>query len=232
MSRGIIYLSGGMEKAVDLGASWRYECGTRLNEIDYTPLDITALDKAYTLMYGQVYLADDNNNLLQYKSNIRRQFIYTDIELIKHHSDAVVALYDEAFRLGAGSFAECQAAYDLEKPLFLVSAYGSMSDIPAWLKALTTRIFFNFEDLYKYLDWLPRNILKIDTYGNHHTQRQYLCSLCGDVFEKTKQHFVSKISPLYCKGCVEVVAKTREQHTDRYDFAVGYMEGIKKRFVQ
>jgi hypothetical protein len=225
MTRGVLYLSGGMQFAENLGEGWRIECGNGIKKIGYTPLDITALDKAYTAAHGQVYLSKDTKNFLQYKSNIRRQFIYTDIRLIKDNSDAVIGYYDESFRRGAGSFAECQAAYDLEKPLFLVSAYPDIvKEVPGWLKALSTRIFTNFEDLYKYLDSLPVGILKIDRYGNHHAKSQYLCSLCGDVFEKSKQHYVSKISPLYCKPCVEVVRKTREDHADRYEFAEHYLD--------
>lgn len=225
MTRGVLYLSGGMQYAKNLGEGWRIECGAELNKIGYTPLDITHLDKAYTAAHGQVYLSKDTKNFLQYKSNIRRQFIYTDIRLIKDNSDAVVAYYDESFRRGAGSFAECQAAYDLEKPLFLVSAFSDIvKEVPGWLKALTTKIFTSFDDLYVYLDALPQGILKIDRYGNHHSEHHYLCSLCGDVFEKSNQHFVSKVSPLYCKSCVEVVQKTREVHTDRYEFIVKYLE--------
>jgi len=229
MSKGTIYLSGGMEKAVENGLQWRKECAISLNSLGYTPLDIAAFDLAYVEKHGPVYLDKDPKNYLQYKSNIRHQFIYTDLRLIIDNSDAVIAYYDQSFKDGAGSFAECQCAYDNEKPLFVISAF---EHIPSWLKSLSTKVFYNspvtgFRDLYVYLDTLPKGILKTDRYGNHNSGNQYLCSLCGDTFEKTKHHFVSKVSPLYCMRCVEIVQTTREEHADRYQFIVEHMEKNK-----
>lgn len=218
---GLIYLSGGMEKSADLGAQWRANCSKELIKRNFLPLDITALDVAYTKAHGVVYMSKDSKNYLQYKSNIRHQFIYTDLRLIIDNSDAVIAYYDESFKNGAGSFAECQISYDHQKPLFIVSTF-SEDNVPSWLKALSTKLFFSFSELYTYLDSLPQGILKVDKYGNHHSNNHYLCSLCGNVFEKSKHHFVSKVSPLYCIDCVDLVQKTREQNVDRYEFCLQY----------
>ena len=217
---GKIYLSGGMERAVDLGSGWRIKCSEELNHMNFMPLDITALDKHYTAIHGKVITGD---NELQDKSNIRHQFIYTDLRLIIEDADAVIAYYDEAFKNGAGSFAECQCAYDHDKPLFIVSAFPK-EQMPSWLKALSTKIFFDFEDLYDYLAKLPKQILVVDRYGNHSSGNQYLCSLCGDTFEKSKHHYVSKVSPAYCKRCVDIVLTTREKHADRYEYISDYLE--------
>lgn len=222
MSKACIYLSGGMQFAVNNGTGWRKECSLKLMELGFTPCDIANLDLEYKKVHGPVYL--DDASTLQYKSNIRYQFIYTDLRLVRDNCDAVIAYYDQSFKDGAGSFAECQCAYDNEKPLFVVSDFGH---VPGWLKSLSTKVFYTFVELYAYLEQLPPGILKIDTYGNHHAKNHYLCSLCGDVFEKTKHHFVSKISPLYCKGCVEVVQKTREENADRYQFITEFMKSNK-----
>jgi hypothetical protein len=224
MNKGTIYLSGGMEKAVENGAQWRKVCSLALDHMGYTPLDIAALDLEYIKKHGPVYLDKDPANYLQYKSNIRRQFIYTDLRLITDLSDAVIAFYDQSFKDGAGSFAECQCSYDNDKPLFVVSAF---EHVPSWLKSLSTKVFYSFEELYLYLHNLPDGILKGDRYGNHSSLNHYLCSLCGEVFEKKKHHFVSKVSPLYCKSCVDVVMKTREEHADRYQFIAEYLEANK-----
>jgi len=143
------------------------------------------------------------------------------LRLVKDNCDAVIAYYDQSFKDGAGSFAECQCAYDNGKPLLVVSDF---EHVPGWLKALSTKVFYNFSTLYGYLEQLPDGILKTDKYGNHHSANHYLCSLCGETFEKTKHHFVSKISPLYCKGCVDIVQKTREENADRYQFISEFME--------
>lgn len=220
MTKSKIYLSGGMEAAAENGMRWRRGCSVMLDSMGYQPVDIAALDNEYIKAHGKVYIKDDETHLLQNKSNIRRQFIYTDLKLIIDVCDAVIAYYDQSFKDGAGSFAECQCAYDNEKPLFVVSAFER---VPSWLKALSTKLFYNFDDLYQYLVSLPRDILKGDRYGNHSSTNQYLCSLCGEVFEKKKHHFVSKVSPLYCSSCVDVVTNTREQHADRFEFISNYI---------
>jgi hypothetical protein len=221
---GSIYLSGGMERAVEHGAQWRRECSLALATMGFLPLDIAELDQAYIKKHGPVYLDTDPKNFLQYKSNIRHQFIYTDLRLIVEDADAVIAYYDQSFKDGAGSFAECQCAYDNAKPLFVVSV---LPHTPSWLKSLSTKLFTDFRQLYVYLDSLPNGILKQDRYGNHSSISHYLCSLCGEVFEKKKHHFVSKVSPLYCKSCVDLVINTREKNADRYQFIAEYLENCK-----
>ena len=76
---------------------------------------------------------------------------------------------------------------------------------------------------------LHKTIAKRDAYGNHHSGTHYLCSLCGTAFEKGKTHFVSKVSPLYCKTCVDIVKTTFESHADRYQFFLDYLEAESKR---
>jgi hypothetical protein len=222
--RGNIYLSGGMQFADDLGAGWRQLCGERLKEMGYYPLDIAELDIAYTAAHGELYRFTTDEELLERKSNIRKHFIFTDLQLILNDSDALIVLYDDSVRLGAGTISECQVAYNQDLPIFLINTYPSLEDVPGWLQALTTKIFSNFDDMYDYLDRLPSNVLKRDIYGNHHSGTHYLCSLCGDAFEKRKQHFVSKVSPLYCKPCVDIVESTFESHKDRYQFFIEYLE--------
>lgn len=223
--RGNIYLSGGMQFAQDLGAGWRTLCSDRLREMKYFPIDIAEMDKKYTERHGQLYFMGDKSNHLQYKSNFRRHFIHADVQLVLNDSDALIVLYDESVRRGAGTTSEIHEAYRNDVPVFLVSAYEDwLNEVPGWMQSETTKIFSNFEELYTYLDKLPFGILKRDLYGNHGSQNKYLCSLCGSVFEKTKQHFVSKISPTYCNQCVELITKTREGHVDRYEFILDVLE--------
>lgn len=225
LDRGNIYLSGGMQFAKDLGASWREEASKHLKRMKYFPLDITALDVAYSQRYGELYLPTADDSHISFKSNIRKQFIFSDLSLIENDSDALIVLYNESARRGAGTISECQYAYNHHIPIFLVSDYPDIvKDVPGWLQALSTKIFTNFEDLYKYLEELPFGIIKKDVYGNHRSGHNYLCHLCGSVFKKEKNIFVSKIAPLYCKSCVEVVTHTHERYKDRYEFFVEYLE--------
>ena len=224
-NKGQIYLSGAMEHASDgtLGAGWRAKLSQALTKMGYQPLDITAMDVAYQAEYGDLFNVDKlyYGEELQRKSNIRKHFISADLKLLENDTDAMVILYDEGVQKGAGSLSECQHAYNLGIPIFLVNGLGEgMDGLPGWLVALTTKIFDNFDWLLLYLDDLPTGILTKDVYGNRSTGHQYLCSLCGSPFTKNKHHYVSTISPLYCGGCVEMVAETNEAHPDRYEFFV------------
>lgn len=223
---GNIYLSGGMQFAPDgLGADWRRECSIRLKEMGFFPLDIAELDLAYANAHGHLYRFLDDDQLLQRKSNIRKHFIDTDIALIRNDTDAVIILYDESVRRGAGTTSEVHEAFMLDIPVFLLNSYGDLKEVPGWMQAETTKIFNTWEEMYAYLKQLPPGILKRDVYGNRRSGQHYLCSLCGTVEEKHKAHFVSKVSPLYCKSCVELVKTTFEQHLDRYQFFLEYLEG-------
>ena len=226
---GNIYLSGGMQHKSDLGAGWRQECSKRLKEMKFFPVDIAALDIAYTEKHGHLYRFLSDQELLQRKSNIRKHFIDTDINLIRNDCDAVIILYDESVRRGAGTTSEIHEAFMRDIPVFLKNDYKSLDDVPGWMQAETTRIFAEWDELYSYLAALPEGILKRDSYGNRRSGMHYLCSLCGAVEEKHKTHYVSHVSPLYCKVCVELVKTTYETHYDRYKFFLEYLEQEAER---
>lgn len=222
---GNIYLSGGMQFAKDLGAGWRKEVAQWLKDLGYFPIDIGALDEAYSSEHGH-FLRDINGcEPLQRKSNIRKHFIETDLQLVVNDSDALIVYYDGSARRGAGTVSECMVAYQHDIPIFLVSAWEDWeSEVSGWLQALTTKIFTTFYDLHEYLKELPPGVIKRDVYGNHHAGDHYLCSLSGEVFKKNKMHYVSKVSPLYSKKSVEVVKQTYEGHVDRYQFILQLLE--------
>lgn len=224
--RGNIYLSGGMEYADGLGAGWRANTSRVLKSLGYFPIDIAELDIAYQKNHGDI-MGDirfqTTRSEVQRKANIRFHFIETDCRLIADDSDALIVLYDESARRGAGTISECQVAYDLGLPIFVVSAWEDWkNEVPSWLHALSTKVFTDFEDLYEYLERLPEGILIRDQYGNYSSGDYYLCSLTGEPFKKSSQHFVSKIDPLYSKEAVEVVRHTHEEMKNRYDFFVEY----------
>lgn len=222
---GNVYLSGGMQHAPALGAGWRELCSARLKEMGFFPIDITALDVAYTKQHGELYRClSSDSDLLQRKSNIRRHFVDTDIALVKNDTDAIIALYDESVRRGAGTTSEIHEAYTLDIPVLLMNSYGVLDEVPGWMQAETTKIFTSWTDLYDYMEQLPDGILRRDSYGNRRSGNYYLCSLCGKVEQKHKTHFVSAVSPMYCKSCVDIVKTTHESHRDRYAFIIESLE--------
>lgn len=226
--RGNVYLSGGMQYTEDMGSGWREICAKKLKELGYFPLDICELDRAYAKKNGELlYESTDISRAvnvateLQAKSNIRKHFVRADLDLIERDSDAVIVLYDEAARRGAGTISEAQHAFNRDIPIFLISEYENWTqEVPGWLQSLATRSFRSFDDLYQYFAELPDGILIKDRYGNRHVGDQYLCSLCGTAFQKRKHQFVSKVSPLYCSPCVNLTATTWEQLEDRYEFFI------------
>jgi len=222
--KGNIYLSGGMQHAQELGVGWRDICSVRLKELGYFPINIAALDIAYTEANGELYRYIKDEELFQRKSNIRKHFVDTDVSIVRNDTDAVIILYDDSVRKGAGTTCEIHEAFMADIPVFLLNTYGEMLAVPGWMQAETTKIFNQWDDLYEYMSALPDKILRRDVYGNHRSGSQYLCSLCGEVEMKHKSHFVSKISPLYCKSCVEIVKATHESHADRYSFIIEYLE--------
>lgn len=234
--RGNIYLSGGMQFAENLGAAWRELCSAKLKSMRYHPLDITELDVAYSKAHGERFILSQRGEQHQhyvFKSDIRKHFVQTDLNLIQHMTDALIVYYDESARRGAGTISECQFAFNLNMPIFLVSAYEDMiKEVPGWLQGLTTKMFNSFEDLYAYMEALPEGILKKDLYGNHRSGNHYLCSLCGETFSKRKHLFVSQVVPLYCKSCVDIVAQTNESHKNRYEFFMEHLHASNDQLMQ
>ena len=120
---GNIYLSGGMQFAENEGAGWRQDISVWLKQLGYFPLDICELDAAYAKKYGHFLRGiNRDDGYLQRKSNVRKHFIETDLNLIINDSDAMIVLYDESVRLGAGTISECQVAYNNDIPIFIVSS--------------------------------------------------------------------------------------------------------------
>jgi hypothetical protein len=141
-----------MEYAVELGAGWRVVTSARLKEMGYFPLDIAELDVAYQKHHGDIMgdiRFDTNQSEAQRKANIRLHFIDTDLKLIDYDSDALIVLYDESARRGAGTISECQHAFNSGIPIFVVSAWENwQEEVPSWLHALSTKMFTSFDDLF------------------------------------------------------------------------------------
>lgn len=226
-NRGNIYLSGGMQFAKKKGADWRKVTSKKLKKMGYFPIDICELDREYAKKHGELfYKLDDNfsdTELVKFKSNIRKHFHFTDCELVKKDSDAIIVLWDESAQRGAGTHSEAHVAYEWDIPVFVVNTMP-LSKVPGWFVAESTKIFDDFESLFTYLEELPEGILCRDSYGNHRSGNKYLCSMCGDPFTKGKHHFVSTVKPLLCNGCVGVVAETYEEMKDRYEFFIEFYE--------
>lgn len=216
-SNGLIYLSGGMQFAEDLGSGWRKHCSEKLTEINFTPLDIAKLDILYSTTHSDLtrcFDIDEPGELLQKKSNIRKHFIETDTKLIIQNTDAMIVLYDESVRLGAGTLSECQVAYDHNIPIFLVNGFAKVSAIPGWLQAQTTKMFSSFRDLHLYLKELPPFIL-----NKHIATEHQLCFLCGTSFVAPIYEYTIRYGDIpHCPTCKDVVHTTNTKYYNRLQF--------------
>ena len=65
-------------------------------------------------------------------------------------SDAMILLYDESTRRGAGTLSEAWEAFREGRPVYLVTEFD-MSEVPTWLIGETTKIFSDMEDLLEYV---------------------------------------------------------------------------------
>ena len=65
-------------------------------------------------------------------------------------SDAIVVLYDESTRRGAGTLSEAWEAFREGRPVYLVTEFD-MENVPTWLIGETTQIFSTMEDFLEYV---------------------------------------------------------------------------------
>ena len=189
---GSLYLSGGMQHAENYGTGWRATTSAQLKEMGFYPIDIARFGVEYHTKFGDPVRPLELQNNRTFRENIRQHYIQPDLSLIQLHSDAIVVLYDESVRQGAGTISECQYAFNLNKPIFLVSTYKNWSvEVPDWLKGLTTKIFTSMSALYTYLSSLPEGALVNTGKENGGVA---ICLLCGDI---TTRH-------LFCPSCEQI----------------------------
>ncbi len=226
-SKRYIYLSGGMQHAEELGGVWRATCSERLDELGFIPVNITAMDIAYSKQYGVVepcFEYKDNERHVEKKLNIRNHFVYADLGIIEDFCSALIVYYDESVRKGAGTLCECQKAYDHRIPVFLVNGYDSFDQVPGWLQGLTTKMFSSFEQLYQYLEQVTDNVairkdIRQDNIDSH------LCLACGTIENISSSRLVDpEFLPEYCTSCNQLDTQLNK-HTkqDRYRYFCNYL---------
>lgn len=236
-SLGNLYLSGGMQFAESLGGAWREELSAQLKDINFTPLNITDMDAFFEKKHPDVKLLPSKNNkdvdINIYRQLFREHFIEPDTKLITEQTDAVIVLYDESARKGAGTTSEVMHAYNQDIPIFMVCLdYKSEEEVflntSAFFTGMVTKIFTNFNDLTSYLSNLPPKILIPDNYGNRRFEDQYLCSLTGNVFQ-SETIYTKKISKLTSPALLEkvdnlIINKTPVKNINRYNVFENYIE--------
>ena len=147
-----VYLSGGMEYALDEGRDWRQslqewletELGwtvfnpNRESDIffqsHYPSLDVRALKMEDPLRYAEIV----------------RHVVEGDCTEIATRCDAVLCYWDESAMMGAGTKGEVTIAKYFGKPVYMVTSINPRK-IPGWILACTTALFPTFEGLRSFL---------------------------------------------------------------------------------
>ena len=141
----LVYLSGSIEYAADLGKSWRAELTPFLRHRGHTVYD-PAADEKKNLAEDEVrefrrWKASD----LPRFQGVLRKIIAWDLDWIDR-SECVVCYFDEAAARGAGTQGEITYAHRAGKPVYLVLGMP-VEKISGWVLGCATDVFRDFEEL-------------------------------------------------------------------------------------
>jgi nucleoside 2-deoxyribosyltransferase len=150
------YLSGGMEYKKNLGANWREWITEELEKhrhdaINPVKLEIAEEETDENAPPIQVQLTNLKleGKMDEVRRLVRKVLFRKDMYAIQE-SDAIIVLYDESTRRGAGTLSEAWEAFREGRPVYLVTEFD-MEEVPTWLIGETTKIFDDFEDLLEYV---------------------------------------------------------------------------------
>ena len=149
------YLSGGMEYKKLLGANWREWITGELEERRHDAINPVKLEMAEEELDNnepiQVKLTRlKNEGKLEEVRRMVRRFLFRKDMYAIQESDAIIVLYDESTRRGAGTLSEAWEAFREGRPVYLVTEF-EMEEVPTWLIGETTQIFSNMDDLLEYV---------------------------------------------------------------------------------
>ena len=143
----LVYLSGSIEYAADLGKSWRAELTPFLRQLGHTVYD-PAADEKKNLAKDEVreFRKWKTSDLSRFQG-VLRKIIAWDLDWIDR-SGSVVCYFDEAAARGAGTQGEITYAHRAGKPVYLVLGMP-VEKISGWVLGCATEVFADFEDLKK-----------------------------------------------------------------------------------
>jgi len=151
-----VYLSGGMEYALNEGRSWRSALQEWFEREGGWKVFNPNLESARLLReeFGGADLrAMKTQDPARYRSVVSRIVLH-DAREIEEGSDLVVCLWDEAAARGAGTTGELTIARYFGKPVYLVTS-TPQTEIPGWVLGCVTEIFPDFESLQSFLRRRP-----------------------------------------------------------------------------
>ncbi len=147
-----VYLSGGMEYALDEGRDWRAEMHDwlvkNLRCEVFNPNHES--DKYFAGHFPGVDIRSLKTTDIVAYASIVAKLVEIDCKEIAERSDLVICYWDDSAMRGAGTKGELTIAKHFDKPVYMVTSMQH-KDIPGWVLGCTTLIFSSFDELKEFL---------------------------------------------------------------------------------
>ena len=147
----IAYLSGGMEKAPDLGKVWRKEISNWLySELGHKVFN--PVEEQYKVLTNEEiekFRSWRLNEPKRFKTTVRKM-IDADINALESFVDYIICFWDESALKGGGTHGEVTTAYRLGIPVYIVSKIP-IEYISAWILGCCRKEFDDFNNLKVFL---------------------------------------------------------------------------------
>jgi hypothetical protein len=147
-----VYLSGGMEYALNEGKDWRLDIKNWIQKfLKHKVFNPNAVSDQYLrkVLHKNNFRSLKSTNLDAY-IKIVQKFVIQDSKEIAIRSDYVICYWDMSAQRGAGTKGELTIARYFMKPVYLVT-YMPKEKIPGWVLGCVTEFFSSFEELKEYL---------------------------------------------------------------------------------
>jgi nucleoside 2-deoxyribosyltransferase len=141
----LVYLAGPMEDSADNGLGWRVEFREALKEFDFNCI-IPEEHEEGLIPPGANMSKIKRTNLDLYKTIVRR-FIKLDLKFVED-ADLIVIKYEG--EQTSGTIGEAQYAYQLKKPVMLVSSLPE-EQISGWFLSCCSIKFSSLEEMVEYI---------------------------------------------------------------------------------
>jgi hypothetical protein len=147
-----VYLSGGMEYALNEGKDWRLDIENWIQKsLKHKVFNPNVASDQYLrkVLHKNNFRSLKSTNIETY-IKIVQKFVIQDSKEIATRSDYVICYWDMSAQRGAGTKGELTIAKYFMKPVYLVTQVPK-EKIPGWVLGCVTEFFSSFEDLKEYL---------------------------------------------------------------------------------
>jgi hypothetical protein len=147
-----VYLSGGMEYALNEGKDWRLDIENWIQKsLKHKVFNPNVVSDQYLrkVLHKNNFRSLKSTNLDRY-IKIVQKFVIQDSKEIATRSNYVICYWDMSAQRGAGTKGELTIAKYFMKPVYLVT-HMPKEKIPGWVLGCVTEFFSSFEDLKEYL---------------------------------------------------------------------------------